>query len=598
MAPAFPSSRLELGYLLSAVEFDPHDANRLVVGGGDGATFRSGVSNKISVLETSSQDELRSVGDVVLSRDEDSVVSLAHGASKGKTTYLYAGMNSGPEKIKAGVNEHLRTLSVEQSKTRASVGAKTPEVKIAELSKTSLFSNPDINTYQRLLRIRGSLGVAATAMGKESQLAVFDTSATTPKSKGVLELPEDAEDIDILQTGDNEYQITFCYKYELHTFSVGKESSDPKLIFTMPDDHGERPKFRSIRYITPNFLVAASNLPKQSGVLIQGFRLPDQRSDMARIATSVRIPRKITATGLAVANLAPPASPTDPVGDTQFIIAVAGHDSSISLYTMNHRTAETLNIITQLYPLYTLKNVHESQAIAGLSFSNFKTPKAHIRAQFIKLASISPYDRTAVVHSIALKKHVDKKPRNPKGPPRAIRYVVAMESKAPSARPIAIFLTISVLIMAIVGQSVMEVFGQSRPILGAHRFLPSWHGTLRSFDPPPAGLLKEDFLAKIAGEKRPTAGETLVMWEGTHPEATAQPDADSDTAAKKLNVDVHDENVHGPGKTWDELEHDQKHAWKETLKEAGAWTQNMGESVFQGILFGEMAGAVGRAVAG
>lgn len=46
MAPSFPRASIELEYPLFAVQFDPEDANRLVVGGGGGAG-RSGVSNKI-----------------------------------------------------------------------------------------------------------------------------------------------------------------------------------------------------------------------------------------------------------------------------------------------------------------------------------------------------------------------------------------------------------------------------------------------------------------------------------------------------------------------------------------------------------------------
>lgn len=44
--PVFPSAKVTLSYPLYACDFDPHDANRLVVGGGGGAG-RSGVGNKI-----------------------------------------------------------------------------------------------------------------------------------------------------------------------------------------------------------------------------------------------------------------------------------------------------------------------------------------------------------------------------------------------------------------------------------------------------------------------------------------------------------------------------------------------------------------------
>lgn len=519
-------------------------------------------------------------------------MSLAIGGSRGKTTYIYAGVNSSPDSIAKGKNEHLRTLGLEQSKSRASTGAKATEAKIVELARAALFENPDPDAYQRLLRIAGSMGVCATAMGKDSQLAVFDTSLG--KLRGVLELPREAEDVDIVQKGENEYQIAFCYKYQLHVVNIGKEDGDPTPVFTIPDDEPQRPVFRSIRYLTPNFLVAVSNLPKRSGVLIQGFRLPKNGEDKARVAVNAVIPRKISATALAVANLSPPASATTPVGDAQFVVAVAGHDSSISLYTLDHSVGTTINLIANLWPLSTLKGVHGTDNITGVAFSTFVTPKTHLRQQFIKLASIS-LQKTVSVHSIPLKKHIEKAPRNKKAPPRPVRYVTALKAKSPAGRRAATLFTVLFLVLAIIAQGILELYGSSPPILQVHRFVPSWHGSLRDPAHPPAQFLADEFLSKLSAERVPR-GETLVLWED---EAVATA-ADGEAAAAEgdLKVNVHDPAVHGPGVTWEKLSGEQKLAWKKKLKDAGAWTQHMGESVFQGILFGEIAGAVGRAVAG
>lgn len=46
MAPSFPGARTEVDYPIYSIDFDPEDANRLVVGGGGGAGC-SGVGNKI-----------------------------------------------------------------------------------------------------------------------------------------------------------------------------------------------------------------------------------------------------------------------------------------------------------------------------------------------------------------------------------------------------------------------------------------------------------------------------------------------------------------------------------------------------------------------
>lgn len=46
MATPFPQASITLDYPLFGVDFDPQDANRIIVGGGGGAG-RSGVGNKI-----------------------------------------------------------------------------------------------------------------------------------------------------------------------------------------------------------------------------------------------------------------------------------------------------------------------------------------------------------------------------------------------------------------------------------------------------------------------------------------------------------------------------------------------------------------------
>ncbi|KAH6606807.1 aldehyde dehydrogenase [Trichoderma cornu-damae] len=590
MALPFPQANLKLSYPLYAVSFDPENANRLVVGGGGGAG-RSGVSNKISVVEAVDQGELRVAGDIDLSRDEDSVMSLAvvRGGS-GKPSYVFAGVNSSPKEIANGKNEHLRTFSVEQTRSRAA-GAENPDVQVAEVSRSAFFTDPDADTYQRLLRISGSVGAAATGMGRESQLAIFDATGPKPKVRGVMELTKDAVDLDIIE-GEKagEYLVAYCYQQELFLVKIGKQNSDPELIFTMTDDHGELPAFRAIRFVTPNFVLAAANLPKASGILLQGFRLPSPGHEKARISATVRIPKKTSATALAVANLSPPPSPSTPVGNAQVIIAVAGIDASIYLYSMEHKALASIELLSNLHPLCTLRDVHRDDKITGLEFSNFTPPKQHLTQQYIKLASIS-LQKGVAVHSIALKRHIDVTPGKPPSD-AAVRYVTAMRAKAPSNRPIVITLSIMILIMAIIGQGVMEMYGASKPILHAQKYLPSWHGTLRDPAHPPAAFSKDYLVSKLAGSGVNTA-ETLVIWEADHPVA----DIEGGTGDRKINLDVHDEEVHGPAKTWEELPAAQKNAWKQRLQKAGVWTQNMGESVFKGILFGELAGAVGHAVA-
>jgi hypothetical protein len=583
-------------------------------------------------------------------------MSLALGPQKGKMTYIYAGVNSSPASIAKGKNEHLRAIAIEQSPSSSSTSAshgrsvsasstsasaKPAVAKLAEVTRTAMFTDPDEGTYQRLVRVAGGgtaagtvVGAAATAMGKAAQLAVFEAAnPALPKVRGVLDLPSEAEDLDILHTGEGEYQVAYCYKYELYVVDVGAggkaaaSQAEPRLVYTMPEENSERPAFRSIRYLSPGFILAIANRPKRNGVIIQALRLPsanvaasaDEKERNARVAATTRIPRQISATALAVTNLSPgstsspsSSSPSSqaPIAaggrtpDTQYLIAVAGNDSSISLYSLEQISTGSLILLVDLHPFHTIKEAHGAGNITGLAFSTFVVPKTHLRPQFIRLASIS-LQKTVAVHSIPLRRHVDRTPRNKKGPPRPARYVVGLKSHAPSNMPLLTVLGLIVVVMAIVGQAILEVYGGSRPILHAHRFLPSWHGTLRSADRQPPYFADQkqqqdvsDFIAKLSPNVEPQAGEKLVLFETEHSATAADNGEDADGSARRIHVNVHQEDVHGEAKEWHELPEEQKQIWREKLDEAGTWTRDMGEGVLKGILFGQLADAVGNIVGG
>ncbi|ODA80149.1 hypothetical protein RJ55_03107 [Drechmeria coniospora] len=593
MAPPLSSASIELDYPLYALDFDPEDANRLVVGGG-GGPGHSGVGNKITVLERDGQDELRIAGAIDLPRDEDCVMSLALAGRKSKSTQILAGVNSSPAEMAKGINQHLRTLVVESSKSRASAGVKAAGLTVRELSRTALFEKPSPDAYQRRLRLAGTTGVVSTGMGNEPQIAVFDTAGGQPRAKGVVELAQEAEDVDVVQTGQASFQLAFCHKYELHVLNISKKKAEPELIFTMPDDDGgARPVFRSLRYLTPEFILAVANLPGRSGVLIQCLRLPAAGRERAGMAATARIPRKMSASALAVVNLAPGSTSWARAGNTQFLIAVAGNDSSISLYGLEHKASNLLHLLSGLDPICTLKDVHVGGNITGVAFSRFVTPKTHTRQQSVRLASIS-MQKTVVMHSIPLRKQVETAPaRGKDAAAPTVRYVSSMKPRAPSSRPLVAVLTLFVLIMAMVGQAVMEMYGRSEPFIFANSLLPAWHGTLGPPDFPSAAFFDGALADLFAGGKAADGREKVVLLDTDHAAASA----DTSSPDGKIKADVYDSDVHGAAKAWEELGDEEKDIWRERLREAGAWTQGMGENVFKGVFFGQIAAAIGDAVA-
>ncbi|CAI4217871.1 unnamed protein product [Parascedosporium putredinis] len=522
MAPRdFPSAKLTLSYPLYACDFDPQDPTRLVVGGG-GGPGRSGVGNKITVIDANDQSELAVTGEADLSRDEDSVSCLAVGPRKGKSVLVYA----------------------ESTKTRTA-GSAVPSTNVAEVSRVGLFSATHPEEYQRVVRLGApsssgvQLGAAASGLGKEFEIALFEVSpsgSAVPKSKGKLELTRQADDIDVIQTGEDTYQVAYCHEYDIYTVDVVKGvGADPRLVFTTPHNHGTgapRPQFRSIRYLTSDFILAAANMPKRTGVVLQGIRLPTKVGDNGRVAITTKLPKSVAqATALAVRNLTPPTTPGAQVGNVQFLIAVAGHDSSISLYTLEHKFIETISVLVDLFPLQTLKETHPLQ-VTGLAFSTYAALKSGTTRPQVKFI-----DKSTPVR------------RN--GPRRPTRYVVAAKSTNPANRAVLISLSIVILILAVIAQGVLELGGSSPYPWHRQVLQPLWN--------PPCP--HDDFINRI-----------------------------------QVGVDY--DASEGEALSWEQLTTKQKKLWKEKLRQQGYWAEKMGEDVFKGVLFGQIAGAVGQALGG
>ncbi|KAK0722403.1 hypothetical protein B0T26DRAFT_749809 [Lasiosphaeria miniovina] len=602
--PLIPSAEIRLEYPLYSLDFDPQDANRIVVGGG-GGPGRSGVSNKITVLDASHQDALQIVSDLNLSRDEDSVTTLAVGPRRRNSILVFTGINSSPADMEKGRNEHFRVFAIDPPSKTKSVA----EAKIAELSRASLFTSKGADTYQRLLRISppfpgsAQIGTAATGLAKDAQIVLFDVPATgvaASKPRGTLELAKEAMDLDLIQTGDDEWQLLYCDEVDIYTVNIKKGvTGAPRCVFSMPLDEAMgmkvRPTFRSIRYLTPEFVLAAANLPKTGGVVLQGFRLPKPELGVdgkARLAVSAKLHKSVTrATGLAVRNLAPPSTPSARQGDAQFVVAVTGQDSSITLYTLEHQAVGDISLVVNLYPVTTLKSVHPGP-ISGLAFSHFAPPKtATMRVHHVKLASIGSMGNTCVVHSVPLRRLVDKSaPARHAGPPRQPRYVVALKSYGPSATGFLIGIAVFAVVFSLFIQGLLEIKGLSRPVVGAHRVTPaSWHADWKKGPrEAAAAVTTPNFLAEYLGANQLAAGDRVVVLQAD----------DGEAGAGAVKVDTHDSEQHGPAHEWDALPPAQQQAWKKALQKAGHWGEQTGDAIFKGILFGEIAGAVGHMVAG
>jgi hypothetical protein len=476
------------------------------------------------------------------------------------------------------------------------------------VSRSTLFSKIEKDSYQRIVRLskpypdQPQLGAVATGLAKDSEIVLFDTSATSPpRTRGALQSNKEAVDVDFIQTGDREYLFAYCDEYDVYVKKMEPvdDGSMPEEKYVTPASRsGEAvtlPKFRALRWLTKDFMVMLTNIHSNGGVVLQVLRMPPSGKGHCRIVQSHRLPDSIKkATGLAVVNLTPPESPTSEQGYTQFVFAVAGHDRSISLFKMDVQYEAKVYMSTKIKPFRTFKNVHPLQ-ITGIAFSNFTPPTHPITAstppQYLKLASVG-VSNTVVVHTLPL----FPVPLSVKrGQSKTPRYVIALPSSAAAYGFGAIVSIIGAILAAIIVQTVLEIRGGVKPYLNATHYLPL----------PLQEALGKPYVFPSDYGRDPisTAGSALRMPEFFK-------DLKEKAGEKVIVVNhspeedgvsgrVHDE-AHGPhgGRTWEDLEHQQKEAWKQKLKDAGHWAEDLPETVFKGVLFGELAGAVGQAVAG
>lgn len=553
--------------------------------------------------------------------------------------------------------------------------------KVVEVARTRLFESRDKDVYQRLLRLppppafsTSLVGATASAFSRNPEIALFETGITTSgsaaavRARGRVPLDRDAMDLDVIQGKNETYQLAHCYDHELFLFIVPKatkdrvpsffpgKSSGPKSVYSIPHDvfsgspgPSSRPSFRSIRFLTPGFILAVANLPQRRGVVLQGLQLPaklceetekiDDSAGMARLSISRRLPQSVAqATGLAVRNLNPHTT-NSMLGNTQFIIAVAGHDASISLFTLDYNTtkairlkesSEKTEVLSNLLPFATLNSMHPTH-ITGLSFSVF-LPSAALRSSdshslqnkstpVIKLASVS-VGNSVVVHAIPLRKAIEPfQTKNIKNQVDGFsiedRYIVAIPPNKRQFPGHKLLASIIALFIAFIIQSFLEARGLiSTDITGTKRWVPEL------FDRPfpnlilnhnshesshMTGHLQGDLLSRLSADMG-NLGINLAASQ-LQQEMKIILTAEDITRSKRgeaveekdeilpgvyWNVEIYNKEVHGPGKEWNQLSISERKAWKEKLKESGYWIEDMGEAALKGVLFGKKGGMVGK----
>jgi len=624
---------------------------------------------------------------VELSRDEDSVTSLAVVRSSETAANVLAGINSSSADQQAGNNEHLRSfrlgypprrLKNEEAEKEGDTGATKPQVETKALGKASLFTPataPKKETYQRLARLTRTdndqgprLGAIATGLAPAGEIVVFDTTKDSPGPGDVrkriqLNKGEEAADIDLVQSGEGLCLLAYCTDYDVYVskvyFNSKAKDSDPLFVHGTPHPDvfskaGQRPTFRSLRFLTPNLILLVQNLPGRSGAQVLLLEV----SDTGELGVVVlrKVLHKSIKSASALATALIPASKSSQ--NVQHAIAIAGQDISITVLTLDHSPGSSGPLRFRTHTV--LRNVHPLQMTA-LAFSTFLHPSDPLTAppQYLKLASTS-MSSTVIVHTFPLIP-LPTPSRKQKTPSR---YVLQPPGAGEAAQ-MSFSILVSIIVIAFGAfllQAWTEIRGGTPEYLGAKGWLSQRvHGYIALpymfEDAHPvitSNLPKvEDVKRKVPDTKEVMdsvynkVGSIIDKAEELNAQTTSKlslrsllserrassPPQSEAPAADEDDEDDHDDddddiiltpNPSSPkqilvrhdgqslstlthhdadvlskhGKSWDELPHEEKKRWKERLISAGEWAVEEGETVLKGVFFSELGGAIGGAVAG
>ncbi|KAF7514441.1 hypothetical protein GJ744_000211 [Endocarpon pusillum] len=485
MAPPIPSAKVTLSYPLYAADFDPKNPGFLLVGGG-GGEGRSGVGNKITLLNTSRREQVSEVVEIELSREEDSVTSLAIAQSSDTSVTAFAGINSSEADQKAGKNQHLRSFRLEYPPRRQVDGDAEKTIayggKTEALGHTALFSQPQgekDGIYQRTIRISPSrnssqrpVAAISTGLAVKGEVVVFrsDPSLTNPEVLGRIDLDkEEAAGLDIWSGEEADTAVlAYCTSLQVFIYAISLSQSsalsDPISVYSIPAPEPfkspVRPKLRSLRFLSPRHILLLANRPSRAGADLIVLKL-DRLGSVGNSTLQKRLNKSTkAAVGLEVCFLS--TSPS--TGERQILIAVAGQDGSIELLTMEYSPKKGLG---RFKPYTIIRDIHPA-SITNLAFSTFIPPSPDsatppTRAQYVKLASVS-VGQTVVVHTLPLQPHPSPTTEKNKAP---TRYVLAssLNPNQTLQNTFSVFMAIVVIgIAAFLLQAFTEIrLGMSDP---------------------------------------------------------------------------------------------------------------------------------------
>ncbi|EAW12497.1 uncharacterized protein ACLA_009170 [Aspergillus clavatus NRRL 1] len=608
-----------------------------------------------ALLNTSKRSEISEVVDIELSRDEDSVTSLAAAQASDDSIIALAGINSSVAEQKRNNNQHLRSFQIDyppRKAVTASASEKEAELpkdkpksttpgKTTPLARVSLFRTKETkaraDTYQRILRLspwkgadKPRVGAIATGLAASGEIVFFDVTPTPTESDVIgrirLNSDEEAEDVDIIDLEGAKYRVAYTTGSDVFVCDISSQtrsnaSPEVKCVYRIPlPDKGPRArfKFRALRFLTPTTVLLLQNAPNRNGCELVTLDIHQTASKDKPLGTIVRR-KKLRKTikiglGLDVCGLG-----TNPDGQEQTIIAVSGSDQSIEILTVEYNPRRGHD---KLRPYTSLREVHPF-SMTKICFSHFQPPAHPVTPetppQYIKLASIS-MGNTVVVHTFPLA------PAPPSS--RTPRYVLVMpgESEVWTNFASGFAALLSILTVCLLLQAFTEIRGLMPPYLGATEWLPPDIRTAiaRPYHALPPHPLPSGPVLPAVREQPPRSLRDILH---AHRAAEANTDDDTDASAKtpvssvliQCRPDSNDIFIETPGsesslsgmssaderekqqpqsppRSWDDLDEAERSLWKQRLTDAGYWALEEGETILKGVVFGECSAFLGNQV--
>jgi hypothetical protein len=522
---------------------------------------------------------------------------------------IFAGVNSSMAVKQAGANKHFRRFTVKQMEGEGEKAHWETDPPLSLFLPTS----EDKDIYQRIIRLSPVQRVES-ANGSEARLVaittglslvgeiVFLSTAQLGIVRGRISLGKfkEAADIDVVETGSQEFQVVYCTDHEVNLCTNSTKAAlkrrakpiVPRLVYerlSLVPGKG-RPIFRALRFLAPSLVLLLSNLPSRSGAELLVLRIEDQ--DMGHIVLQKRLHSSMKAgVGLDVAILGG-GGKSESGGDKQFVIAVAGQDVSLEILTLDYSAKGGLG---KFSTFSILRNVHPHQ-MTKICFSHFIPPvypslpgssnTSDTPPKILKLASVS-MGNTVVIHTLQL----SPVPPRSKSP----RYVLNRSGRSGTAQTLfSVLLLVAVALVAISIQAVLEIRGSSPSILGAVDRLPS--GFRERFTNP---CVPETNMNDVVETKIPSIRHLKGLAHQDDGEQSPKVIVIREDEATEVKADVRpgEDAVEG-AKKWEELDEHGKEGWKKKLAEAGHWATEEGEAILKGVFFAELGGAIGGAVGG